>query len=166
MQMLIAREIRPRGGLDSLLALLHRHGLPLHEFAVPTPPPLRPAVRALRDHGLQDHAAAVLADAESLGAEELAIVRPYLREWLLALPSPGRWRSCCSCTPPGSTPRRCAAAPRSSTTWPRGSTTRRASRCSACSTPWSRCWTRPRGSPWPSACATASRGSTCPLGHG
>ncbi|MCY1064759.1 HEAT repeat domain-containing protein [Nannocystis sp. RBIL2] len=89
LQMLIAREIRPRGGLDSLLALLHRHGLPLHEFAVPAPPPLRQAVRALRDHGLRDHAAAVLADAESLTAEELAIVRPYLREWLLALPSPG-----------------------------------------------------------------------------
>ncbi|MCY1004148.1 HEAT repeat domain-containing protein [Nannocystis pusilla] len=89
LQLLIAREIRPRGGLDSLLVLLHRHGLPLHELAVPSPPSLRPAVRALRDHGFQDHAAAVLADAESLVAEELAIVRPYLREWLLALPSPG-----------------------------------------------------------------------------
>ncbi|WAS90847.1 HEAT repeat domain-containing protein [Nannocystis punicea] len=111
LRLLIDGSVRLRGETGSLVALLHHHGLHLRDLPLLAPAPLRPAVRALRDHGLTSHpadprktrdpeptnhpagglpghAADVLAEPEALTPEELAVVRPYLREWLLALRGP------------------------------------------------------------------------------
>ncbi|MDC0668155.1 HEAT repeat domain-containing protein [Nannocystis radixulma] len=88
--LLARREVHlRRGDLAGLAARLHRHGLHHGEFVMPPPAPLRPGVRALRDRGLHDDTRlALLEHPDALTVDELAVVRPYLRDWLLALTRP------------------------------------------------------------------------------